>query len=92
MQNFGYENAEINDPRNIALVSEKLNRKISAMPPEKYFVDTNLVADTKRIYSQFVPKNKELWKVKNYKKFLDERGKLILKKLNEFVSDQKSKI
>ena len=87
-----YPDEVINDPRNIALVSRKMNRKIGARSPEDYFTDQTLISDISRVHSQFIPKNKELLKVKNYKKFLDERGKLIMGELNKFVSARESKI
>ena len=87
-----YKADEINDPRNKAIVSLQINRKLSDTPPEKYFVDKKFISDIDRIYSQFVPNDPELWKVKNYKSFLEERGKLIMKKLNDFVSKEEAKI
>ena len=76
----------------MALVSAKLNRKISKKEPEKYFVDPNLISDTKWLYSQFVPEDKNLWKVKNYEKFLEYRKTEINKKLNDFVSKYENKL
>ena len=87
-----YPDEVINDPRNIALVSRRMNRKIGARSPEDYFTDQTLIPDISRVYSQFVPRDKKLLKVKNYKKFLDERGKLIMGELNKFVSARESKI
>ena len=87
-----YSKIQINDPRNIAIVSEKMNRKIGGREPKEYFIDTKLIPDIDRVFTQFVPKKEELWKVKNYEEFLDERGKMMKKKLNEFVSSQEAKI
>ena len=92
LENYGYSKAIRNNPYNFALVSAKLNRKISKKEPEKYFVDPNLISDTKWLYSQFVPKDKNLWKVKNYEKFLEYRKNAINKKLNDFVSKYEAKL
>jgi hypothetical protein len=40
---------------------------------------------------QFIPMNKELWKVENYTEFLSERRKLIAKEINHFLEELKNK-
>lgn len=88
LKNAGYSDTQINDIRNIAIVSRKANRKISAMEPEKYFVTE--IGDIDRLYSQFVPKDKKFWQVKNYVDFLKEREELITNSLNTIIRDLKS--
>lgn len=83
LKDAGYPDNQINDIRNIAIVSRKANRKISAMEPEKYFQSE--IGDMERIYSQFVPTEKELWKVENYPKFLKKREENILELLNKVI-------
>ena len=87
-----YTADEINDPRNKAIVSQQINRKLSDTPPEKYFVDKKYISDIDRIYTQFVPNDPKFWKIKNYKDFLKERGRLITEKLNNFVIKEELKI
>jgi len=84
-----YDKSEINDPRNIAIVSEKLNRKIQDQPPLKYFADKKLIQNN--IHTQFIPKNNSLLEIKNYKKFLEYRGDLIKKELNNYIKTQEKK-
>ena len=69
-----------------------MNRKLSDTPPEKYFVDKKYISDIDRIYTQFVPNDPKFWKIKNYKDFLKERGRLITEKLNNFVIKEELKI
>lgn len=83
LKEAGYPDNQINDIRNIAIVSRKANRKISAMEPEKYFQSE--IGDMQRIHSQFVPTEKELWKVENYSKFLKKREENILDLLNKII-------
>ncbi len=83
LKDAGYPDNQINDIRNIAIVSRKANRKISAMEPEKYFQSE--IGDIQRLYSQFVPQDKELWKVENYLKFLEKREESILNSLNKVI-------
>ena len=92
LKDYGYSKPLRNNPCNMALVSAKLNRKISKKEPEAYFEDPNLISDPDWLYTQFVPTDKNLWKVKNYEKFLEWRKTEINKKLNEFVSKYEGKI
>ncbi len=85
LKDAGYPDNQINDIRNIAIVSKKANRKISAMQPEEYFKSE--IGDMERIHSQFVPKDKELWKVENYLQFLKKREENILELLNKVISE-----
>lgn len=89
LQKAGYTKAEINDPRNIAVIGEYVNKKQKHRIPVDYFNDRNLISDPDRLFNQFVPKNKDLWEVGNYKNFLEARGKLIMKKLQKFVDATK---
>lgn len=93
LKKAGYTKMEINDPRNIAVISEYVNRKQKDKKPVDYFNDRSLITDPERLFSQFVPrKDKQLWEVKNYEKFLDVRGELIMEKLNEFVRTSEAEI
>ena len=83
LRNAGYPNMLINDIRNIAVVSQKANRKINAMRPEMYF--ENEIEDKSRIFSQFVPQDKAYWRVENYERFLEVREKSIITFLNDRI-------
>ena len=83
LRNAGYSDVLINDIRNIAVVSRKANRRVSAMPPEKYFESE--IEDKGRIFSQFVPQDKTYWRVENYECFLEEREKNIITFLNDRI-------
>ena len=84
-----YEDSEINDPRNMAIISEKLNRKIRDTPPQTYFRDKSLIQNN--IYTQFIPKDQTLLEIKNYKMFLEKRGELIKKEINKYIKTQEKK-
>ena len=83
LRNARYPDNQINDIRNIAIVSRKANRKISAMKPEEYFEIE--IKDKNRLYSQFVPSDKKYWKVENYLEFLEQREKNIMDHLNQTI-------
>lgn len=83
LRDAGYSDNQINDIRNIAIVSRKANRKISDMKPEEYF-ETE-IEDKNRLFSQFVPSDKKYWKVENYLEFLKQREKNIIDNLNQAI-------
>lgn len=83
LRSANYPDNQINDVRNIAIVSRKSNRKISAMKPENYF--TSEIGDINRVFSQFVPEDKKYWKVENYLEFLEKREENIISKLNQTI-------
>ena len=85
LRDAGIPDNLINDIRNIAIVSKKANRKISAMPPEKYFKKE--IEDMDRVFRQFVPEDPKYWEVENYQGFLETREKNILSALNTRISE-----
>ena len=76
-----YEYALIDDASNIAFLTEKANRKISNTPPEKYLAEIDLA----KLEKQFVPLDRNLWKIENYEDFLKHRRREIVKKINTYL-------
>lgn len=75
-----YEYSLIDDVANIAFLTEKANRKISNTPPEQYLSQI----DPAKLEKQFVPLDKNLWRIENYKDFLQHRRKIIVEKINKY--------
>jgi len=76
-----YEYSLIDDVANIAFLTEKANRKISNTQPEKYLSEI----DPEKLKKQFVPSDKNLWKIENYEDFLKHRRRIIIEKINEYL-------
>jgi hypothetical protein len=72
---------------NLAFLAARPNRKISARLPEEYLAE---IADTHpdRLESQFVPLDRQLWKVENFQDFLAERRKLLTSAVNTLLVDR----
>jgi len=70
---------EINDVRNIALISTKANRTINSKEPADYFKEI----DEERLKSQLIPLDKALHKKEAYHEFLHKRGEMITTSLNK---------
>ena len=83
LRDAGYPDNQINDICNIAIVSRKANRTISAMKPEEYF--ETVIQDKNRLYSQFIPSDAKFWKVENYLDFVKQREKNIIEHLNRSI-------
>jgi hypothetical protein len=71
----------INDISNIAFLTEKANKSILNKEPIEYLQEI----DEEKLKNQFVPLDRELWKIENFEKFLEERRKIIVEKINEYL-------
>ena len=80
----GVSAKDANNIGNIAFQTRETNRAIGNKPPAEYMPK---VAEDwpDALESQWIPMNPELWKVKNYRRFLDERQKLLANSANEML-------
>jgi len=76
-----YEYALIDDAANIVFLTEKANRKFSNSLPEQYLA----TIDPAKLEKQFVPLDKNLWKIENYENFLNHRRRIMVNKINEYL-------
>jgi hypothetical protein len=81
LKKANYEYSLIDDVSNIAFLTEKANRRISNTPPEIYLAEI----DSAKLKKQFVPLDKNLWKIENYELFLQQRRKVIVEKVNDYL-------
>jgi hypothetical protein len=78
-----FESKEIDDLANIAFLSQKANRTILRSNPFDYLSKI----EAQRLAAQFVPLDRELWKVMNYRKFLTTRRKALTDEINSFLKE-----
>jgi hypothetical protein len=76
---------ETDDIANLAFISGKANRKISAREPALYFPEVREANGEQPFESQCIPTNPDVLTVERYKAFLAERRRLIAERLNEFL-------
>ena len=76
---------ETDDIANLAFISGKANRKISAKEPALYFPEVRKANGEQPFESQCIPTDPNLLTVERYKAFLAERRRLIAERLNEFL-------
>jgi hypothetical protein len=85
----GIEDDKVNAFANIVVLNEKANKKFKSNPPEKYLKEYNVKSD--RLKEQFIPIDKEDWKIKKYSKFLDARAGKLAAKATKFLKGLKGK-
>ncbi len=78
-----YTSYEINDIANIAFLSQRANVSILNSPPKTYL--KNVTAE--RLKAQLIPMDETLWDIDNFRKFLEERRKLLSEAINSYLSD-----
>lgn len=78
----GYSRSEVNALANFCFLTKECNLAISNRDPEKYFPEME-TANPGVLRSQWIPTDPELWKVKNYRAFLEARKALLSDALNE---------
>jgi hypothetical protein len=76
---------ETDDIANLAFISGKANRKISAKEPSLYFPEVREANGDQPFESQCIPTDPNLLTVERYKAFLAERRRLIAERLNTFL-------
>ena len=84
LREYGYHWSEINALANFTFLTKATNLKISAKLAEEYFA----VYEDKHpgvLASHWIPMDRELWKLENYREFLAERRKLLAQAANDFL-------
>jgi len=85
LRKAGYEKAEINAISNMAFISGRMNRNISNKRPVDYFPKIIDDRGDEALKSQCIPLDQSLWKVDNYRSFLEHRRTALAKAINAFV-------
>jgi hypothetical protein len=86
LQAAKYEKSEINEIANMAFIVARTNKRISAKSPEEYLEEIVNARGEEALTSQFVPLDRDLWKVENYRKFLEARRQLLIQEINKFLA------
>lgn len=77
----GYSYQEIDDVANLAFLTQKANRTILNKEPYEYLSGV----DKSKLKKQCVIYDKELLKIKNYKRFINKRRSLLVKEINLYL-------
>jgi hypothetical protein len=82
------ETGEINEIANMAFITGQTNRRISKSEPSMYLPDIIQKQGKLALEMQQVPVIPELWKLENYREFLQLRREALAKRMNEFIASK----
>ena len=76
-----YKRPEVNDLSNFCFLTKDTNLAISNRLPEEYFLEVEK-NHPGSLASQWIPMDRTLWKISNYREFLEVRRKLLAEEAN----------
>jgi len=82
-ENNDFKPHEIDDLANISFLSQKANRSILKSKPEEYLQKI----DEQRLNAQYVPLERDLWRVDRFRDFLKERRRLLTEAINTYMKE-----
>ena len=82
----GYGRAEVNAVANFCFLTKDTNLKISARLPELYFAEVE-ARHPGTLATQWVPQDRTLWKMENYRAFLEQRKRLLAEAVNALLAE-----
>lgn len=85
LKDESYTTKEINEIANMAFIGGKTNRKITNKKPIDYFEDIISNKGMGVLKSQLITIDKNLWEIKNYTQFLEDRRNKIAEIINNFL-------
>lgn len=80
-----YDPSEVNEIANLAFISGSQNRSISAKRPEDYLPDVVASRGADTLTAQGIPLDPAMWKLENFREFLDYRRAELARMVNEFL-------
>ena len=81
-----YKRPQVNALANFCFLTKEANLKISDRLPEEYFPEVEK-DHPGALASQWIPMDKELWKIENFGDFLEARRKLLATATNNFMKE-----
>ena len=85
LRDAGYKRTEINAVANFCFLTQESNLIITKREPEDYFKQVIKEAGEEALSSQWIPLDKKLWKIENYREFLTARRELLANAANGFL-------
>jgi hypothetical protein len=81
-----HKRAEVNALANFCFLTKDTNLKISDRLPEDYFPEVEK-AHPGALASQWIPMDSSLWKIENFRQFLEERKALLAAEVNKRMEE-----
>ena len=85
LKDAGFRRGEINAVANFCFLTQESNLIISKREPKDYFKQVIKEAGEEALASQWIPLDKKLWEIDNYREFLEARRELLANASNAFL-------
>ena len=85
LKDAGFRRGEINAVANFCFLTQESNLIISKREPKDYFKQVIKEAGEEALASQWIPLDKKLWEIDNYRNFLEARRELLANASNAFL-------
>lgn len=85
-EDLSFRRAEVNALANFCFLTKDTNLHISDRLPEEYFLEVEK-AHPGALASQWIPDDPKLWKLENFRAFLEERKKLLAAEVNKRMEE-----
>jgi hypothetical protein len=85
LKDRGFEKGEINEIANMAFITGQTNRRISNKDPEDYLQKIVERQGPSALEAQQVSVDPRLWKMDNYREFLQTRREGLAQRMNDFI-------
>ena len=85
LKDAGFRRGEINAVANFCFLTQESNLIISKREPKDYFKQAIKEAGEEALASQWIPLDKKLWEIDNYREFLEARRELLANASNNFL-------
>ncbi|MDA7984414.1 MAG: DUF262 domain-containing protein [Alphaproteobacteria bacterium] len=86
LNKLNYQTKEVNALANFCFLTKGTNLSIGSRLPEEYFPEIE-EAHPGALESQWIPMNRDLWKIRNFEGFLEARRALLARALNAQMQD-----
>ncbi|TAU15474.1 DUF262 domain-containing protein [Rhizobium ruizarguesonis] len=83
---YKFRRAEVNALANFCFLTKDTNLRISDRLPEEYFPEIEK-DHPGALASQWIPEDPKLWKIENFRAFLEERKKLLAQEVNRRMEE-----
>lgn len=84
LRRYGYSTSEINAIANYTFLTKETNLQVSDRLPTEY-LEEFVKKQPGAVESHWIPMDRKLWKIENYREFLSARRELLAKAANDFL-------
>ena len=86
LKDAGFRRGEINAVANFCFLTQESNITITKREPKDYFEQVIAQAGEEALTSQWIPLDRNLWEIENYREFLEARRLLLAEAANDFLA------